>query len=166
MALRNLGWFISCVLITLKLYSQVKISNIDSVFLKVYNSEMNQCKINKKNILFISNANCIGCVNYFTKLYCNYQYLILLKDLSISDGRKLIDLYKLQRKNVLFTSINNINFLKTELVNKPSPILLEIKKDYVNYYDYDNLISITNDFSLNRKELRKELKVKDNQNNK
>jgi hypothetical protein len=72
----------------------------------------------------------------------------------------------LQRKNVLFTSINNINFLKTELVNKPSPILLEIKKDYVNYYDYDNLISITNDFSLNRKELRKELKVKDNQNNK
>jgi hypothetical protein len=90
----------------------------------------------------------------------------LLKDLSISDGRKLIDLYKLQRKNVLFTSINNINFLKTELVNKPSPILLEIKKDYVNYYDYDNLISITNDFSLNRKELRKELKVKDNQNNK
>jgi len=165
MALKNLSWLISCILISLKFHCQVKFTDIDSVFLKVYNSNMKQCKISKKNILFISNSNCIGCVNYFTKLTCNFQYLILLKDLSISDARKLIDLYQLQSRKVLFTTTNHIDFLKEELINKPSPVLLHIKKNYFNYYDYDNLISLTNDFSLNSKDLEKELK-KNNLKNK
>jgi hypothetical protein len=150
------------LLVTLNSFSQSVFKlKIDSVFQEILNCKLEKKNLNileqnKKSLIYISNINCIGCVNYFTKKKDNYTFLFLIENKSLLEAKKAIITYNLNENSCYFVERKNIKLINKELTEKPSPCAF-IYLDGFYYFDYDNLKSATGDYAIGYKKAKKNI---------
>lgn len=133
----------------------------DSIFNSIFNTNLDKIQNNflqskNKPILIVSSINCIGCVNYFMLKKSKYFFIFIINNKSLLEVNKILALYKLKKEEIYFTTCSNINILKFNFCQKPTPCLLYKN----NFYDYTSLSQISEEFTLKYKLLRKKLNLK------
>ena len=138
-------------------------NNLDSIFTSIFDYNLLRTNTNSLNnslkpIIIVSGLNCSGCVKYFTNNQKKYFFIFVLNSESLLDAERLKTNYKLSNKNIYFTTCENIKERKTMICENPTPCCRYKSKSAFHFLDYSSLSNISNEFSLNHKEL--ELKLK------
>ncbi len=148
--------------VALGMCSQVVISKADSVFLKVFDADLNPgnvslAKLFSKPTVIISHVNCIACTNYFTNEKKNFHFVFILSNESLGEISRILAYHKLNKNEVCFTTYNCMGSLKQCLSSGPTPCLMYKSRDAYHFWDYAQLSLVTREFSLNIKSLKQQL---------
>lgn len=145
-----------------RMFSQTTISNVDSVFLKVFDADLNPGNVSldqlfSKPTVIISNVNCIACTDYFTDEKKSFHFVFIIGNESLGEINRILAYHHLQKREVYFTTCKYIVSLKPILCSGPTPCLVYKKHAAYHFWDYAQLSVLTNEFSLNIKPLKQKL---------
>ncbi len=148
--------------VTFGMSSQSAILHVDSVFLKVFDAELNPGnasfeKLFSKPTVIISNVNCIACTKYFTDEKKRFQFVFILSNESLGEISRIMACHHLSKRDVYFTTCKYIGHLKQALCSGPTPCLIYKNRAAYHFLDYAQLSSVTNEFSLKIKPLKQKL---------
>ncbi len=140
------------------LKAQSEVIFFDSIFVKVFNSELIPVKSalllkNKKPIIFVSTSHCSGCVNYFAKGQKNYQFIFLTNNESLVEVQRINNFYKLKGKNIYFTTVEYIKTKINILCSGPTPVAIYNCDNKIHLMHYASLNSMSNEFTLKHNQL-------------
>ena len=165
MASKNIKYILNSLLLffSFNTYSQKNISSkIDTIFNEIfdYNLENKKASVlfnTDKPFVIISSMNCSGCTKYFTKNKESYFFIFFINSKSLIEINTIIKSNQLDKAFCYFVISKNINYLTKELIENPTPCLINNKDKSILFYNYDQLKKITSDFSKKNKKLIKEL---------
>ena len=144
-------------------FSQTTISNVDSIFTKLFDADLNvktvsYSKLFSKLTVIISNVNCIACTEYFTKAKKNFNFIFIISNESLGEIGRILAYHNLKKGEVCFTTCKYIQNFKTTLCGSPTPCMVYKRECTYHFLNYSELNNITREFSLKMDLLKKSLR--------
>lgn len=132
--------------------------NIDSVFTKIFDPNLYVVKSKsftkiKKPTIIVSTTNCSGCVKYFTNEQHNYKFIFVLYNESLLDAERIMNFYKLSKKDIFFTTCDYVKNHKNEICQSPTPCCIYQNNGTYNFLDYASLSNLSSGFTMEHKAL-------------
>lgn len=139
------------VLIAVSLPAQNSFTSLDSLFLKVFSSELNELPARKltrhnKSVIVVGGINCSACVKYFNGTK-KINFLFIINGESLSEINRIKKVYELNGSNCYFVTKNYIKQKSRVWITSFSPILLKKEKNGVILYSYSQLDSLSQEFN-------------------
>lgn len=133
--------------------SQTAISNVDSVFTKLFDADLNTKTLSyselfSKPTVIISNVNCIVCAEYFSKAKKDFNFVFIIGNESLGEINRILAYYNLKKKEVYFTTCKYIQSFKSTLCGNPTPCMAYKQGNRFCFLDYHELDRITGEFSI------------------
>lgn len=139
-------------------YAQTERVDFDSVFTKVYDSNIKaveNAKIMKANkpLILVSTSHCSACVNYFAQSQKHYRFIFVINNKSLLEINRLLSFYNLHASQVYFVIPDDIKQKKKIILNGPTPLAFSTSGNALYFIGYPTLNAITNEFTASHKKV-------------
>ena len=131
----------------------------DSIFTRVVDANLQPVKnasaaLKQKPVIIVSTSHCSACVKYFAQGQKNYQFIFLMNFESLLEVERILNFYKLKRKDVYFTTIASIKNKKTMISSGPTPLAMYNLQNNYYFVDYPTLNKASQEFTLDHNTLK------------
>jgi hypothetical protein len=131
----------------------------DSIFTRIVDAKLQPVKnasaaLKQKPVIIVSTSHCSACVKYFAQAPKNYRFIFLMNYESLLEVERILNFYKLNGKNVYFTTIANIKNKKSMISSGPTPLAMYNLQNIYYFVDYPALNKASQEFTLNHNELK------------